>query len=541
MEIATSDVVAPRRGPRWAGAILGLVAALGGLAVAEIVAASRRSLQSPVLDVGDRVVDGVPTRVKSLAIEWFGTNDKLALLVGIALLLTVYALSIGIVAVGRRWRLAVAGTALFGLVGAYASQSTRRDAPWYAVAPSIVGALVAAALVVWLRRRLIGPTTASTPTEQHEPTDASDGDRLADAPARAVDETGRRRFLVAAGATSVTAAAIGATGRIWSERRGVAGQRRSIELPSAASPLPAAPPDIAVPVDGVSPFFTPTAEFYRIDTALTVPQVSVDGWRLDISGMVDRPRSLTYADLLDRELVEVDITLTCVSNEIGGSLLGTARWLGVRLDDLLADAGVDPDADQVVGRSVDGYTCGFPVAALDGRAALVAIGMNGEPLPLEHGYPARLVVPGLFGYVSATKWLSEIELTRFDRFDQYWVERGWVDDAPIELQSRIDTPRGLARLSAGPVAIAGVAWAQTRGIDRVEVSIDDGAWITADLAAELNDVTWRQWSVAWDATPGRHTITVRATDRTGAIQTADRSEPFPSGATGHHQIVVLVD
>ncbi|MEZ5247997.1 MAG: molybdopterin-dependent oxidoreductase [Ilumatobacteraceae bacterium] len=234
------------------------------------------------------------------------------------------------------------------------------------------------------------------------------------------------------------------------------------------------------------------------------------------------------------------ITPACVSNEVGGNLVGTARWLGVRLDDLLRSAGVSSDADQIVGRSVDGYTCGFPVAALDGRDALVAIGMNGELLPLEHGFPARLVVPGLYGYVSATKWLTEIELSTFARFDQYWVERGWVDDAPIKVQSRIDTPKGLATVDAGTVAIGGVAWAQTRGIGRVELQFDDGDWVEATLAPELNDVTWRQWSHDWEATSGRHTIRVRATETNGAIQTEERSEPFPSGATGRHQIVVIV-
>ena len=220
--------------------------------------------------------------------------------------------------------------------------------------------------------------------------------------------------------------------------------------------------------------------------------------------------------------------------------MGTARWLGVRLDRLLEEVGVDPDADQVVGRSVDGYTCGFPVEALDGRDALIAIGMNGEPLPVNHGFPARLIVPGLYGYVSATKWLSHIELTRFDRFDQYWVKRGWVDQAPIKVQSRIDTPRGLSTVEPGTVAIAGVAWAQTRGISAVEVRVDDGDWQPARLATELNDATWRQWSFVWNATTGRHSISVRATEKSGTIQTDERSEPFPSGATGQHKIIVLV-
>ena len=298
---------------------------------------------------------------------------------------------------------------------------------------------------------------------------------------------------------------------------------------------------MSLDVDGLSPLFTPNADFYRIDTALTVPQVPAESWQLRVRGMVERPFDLSYAELISRELIEADITMTCVSNEIGGGLVGTARWLGVRLDDLLAEAGIDPMADQIVGRSVDGYTCGFPVSALDGRAALVAVAMNGEPLPLEHGFPARLIVPGLYGFVSATKWLTEIEVTRFDQFDQYWVPRGWDNQAPIKTMSRIDTPRGLARVAPGTVPIAGVAWAQTRGIVGVEVQIDDGAWQSADLAEAVNDDMWRQWSLPWDATPGRHQVRVRAIDGTGEIQTDERQAPMPNGASGHHQIIVLVD
>jgi DMSO/TMAO reductase YedYZ molybdopterin-dependent catalytic subunit len=257
--------------------------------------------------------------------------------------------------------------------------------------------------------------------------------------------------------------------------------------------------------------------------------------------MVDRRLSLSYQDLLERPLVEADITLTCVSNEVGGNLAGNARWLGLRLDDLLAEAGLHTNADQIVGRSVDGYTCGFPVATLDGRDALVALAMNGEPLPLEHGYPVRLIVPGLYGYVSATKWLTEIEITTFAAFDHYWVSRGFAALAPIKTFSRIDTPGPLAQIPAGPTAVAGVAWAQTRGIQRVEVRIDEGDWQEAELSEEVNNTTWRQWKVAWDAAPGRHSITCRATDGTGEVQTEERSRPAPDGATGWHSLVVLVD
>lgn len=498
-----------------------------------------RTFQSPVLDVGDRVVDAVPRAVKDLAIDWFGTNDKIALLVGIATILVAYALVVGVVSFTRRFPLALAGIAAFGVLGAVASQTTRREAPFVAVLPSVVGAAAGVASLWALRRLATRRDVVAATGAIDEPETASPPTRSQPSIAELVPND-RRRFLAGAAAMTAGAFMVGAAGRQARGRFDVGRDRARIAVPRARRPLPPAPTDVAAPVPGVSPFFTPNADFYRIDTALTVPQVAVDGWRLRITGMVDDPFELTYAELIDLPLVEADITLTCVSNEVGGRLLGTARWLGVRLDDLLRDAGVASDADQVVGRSVDGYTCGFPVAALDGRDALVAIGMNGELLPLEHGFPARLIVPGLYGYVSATKWLTEIELTRFDRFDQYWVERGWVDDAPIKVQSRIDTPKGLATVDPGVVAIGGVAWAQTRGISRVEVQIDDGEWVETTLAPELNDVTWRQWSYAWQATSGRHTIRVRATERNGAIQTPDRSEPFPSGATGQHQIVVIV-
>ena len=518
---------------RLYGAMAGLVAAFAALAVAELVAATRSDIQSPVLDVGDRVVDAVPRPVKDLAIDWFGTKDKVALLAGIGTLLAIYALIVGAIAAGRRWRFAIAGVAAFGLIGAYASQTTRRATEWYAVLPSLVGGAVGAAVLVLLRRQLIRPVPDAAPADT--PAGRSNWPAHID----------RRRFVIASGATAVGAAVVGATGRRLADRYDLGSQRESLALPTADRPLAPAPADVQVDVEGVSPFFTPNGDFYRIDTALTVPRVSVQDWQLEIRGMVDRPLTLSYSDLLDREIVESDITLTCVSNEVGGTLLGTARWLGVRLDDLLAEAGIDPAADQIVGRSVDGWTSGFPVAALDGRDALLAIGMNGEPLPLEHGYPARLIVPGLYGYVSATKWIESIELTRFDDFDAYWVERDWSAEGVIKLQSRIDTPRGLSKVPAGRTAIAGVAWAQRRGIDRVEVQIDDGDWLATTLAAERNVDTWRQWSYPWDATTGRHSIRVHAVERgipgDRAIQTDERSEPFPSGATGQHQIIAIVE
>lgn len=518
------------------GAVAGLVAAVVAVGTAELIAALDRSWRSPVLDVGDRVVDHVPPFVKAFAIDTFGTNDKPALLVGIGVVVAMYAIVIGALAFRVRFAVGVVGILLFGLVGVWAVLSRRTGADPADVAPTVVAcALGVVALVIAHRasRPLLVPSV--TVGEPHQPAP----DPL----------TGRRDVVRAATALGVlvfVGGSAGALGRAVARRFSVAESRANLRLPSAGTTLPPAPSGVEVGVDGVAPFFTPNSTFYRIDTALTVPQVPTEDYELTVSGLVDRPLRLSFEDLTDREVVEHDITLTCVSNTIGGELVGNARWLGVRLDDLLADAAVRVGADQVVGRSVDGYTCGFPLeAATDGRNALVAFGMNGEPLPLEHGFPVRLVVPGLYGYSSATKWLTEIEVTRFDSFRQYWVPRGYADRAPIKLMSRIDSIDGLGALVRSPdgvAAIGGVAWAQTRGIGGVEVQVDDGDWQPAELGVALNDDTWRQWAYRWrPAMTGRTSIRCRAIDRDGVIQTAERSEPLPDGASGHHQVVVFVE
>lgn len=290
-----------------------------------------------------------------------------------------------------------------------------------------------------------------------------------------------------------------------------------------------------------TPFITPNDDFYRIDTALSFPFIEIDTWRLRLTGLVERELEWSYSDLLALEQVERTITIACVSNEVGGDLVGNAVWRGVLLADLLREAGVRSGAEQVFSTSVDGWTCGFPVAAaLDGRDAMVALGMNGVALPLEHGYPARLVVPGVYGYVSATKWLESIRITTWADDVGYWIPRGWSREAPIKTQSRIDVPRRNDRLSAGSVAIAGVAWAPQRGIARVEVQIDDGPWADAVLGSETLDDAWRMWRYAWEATPGRHRITVRATDGDGVVQTEEVAPPDPDGATGYHSRRVTV-
>ncbi|MBX9388591.1 molybdopterin-dependent oxidoreductase [Streptomonospora halotolerans] len=351
-----------------------------------------------------------------------------------------------------------------------------------------------------------------------------------------------------AGAAAVLSAGAAAGGRLYAERRPTAAEQAgAVRLPRPDSPAPPLPDGVELDVEGVAPFYTPVADFYTVHTALAVPQVDAGRWRLRVHGRGVRPREYTYAQLLERsDLMERDITLACVSNPVGGDLVGNARWIGVPLAALLREAGVRAPgaggpADQLVARSEDGMTIGTPVEdLLDGRDALLALGMNGRPLTAEHGFPARMVVPGLYGYVSACKWITEMELTTFAAFDAYWVPRGWSERGPVKTQSRIDTPRAGASVGAGTVPVAGVAWAQNTGVSAVEVRVDDGPWLPARLAAEDTADTWRQWVLEWTARPGRHRLSVRARDRDGWWQTAQEAPPAPDGASGHHTVEVTV-
>ena len=516
------------------------MAGAAALGVGELVGGLRASWQSPVVSVAEAVIDAVPRPVKDFGIRTFGQNDKVALIVGILAFSVVFAAILGLVA-RRHLRVASAGFVAFAAVGVWASQQLVGAGP-SAVIPSLAaGAAGIGALTALIGAASPHPppllrSTSPTRTPSSIPT-AMVHDR------RGVDRrTGhpRRRFLAWSGTIAALAAVAAAGGQALRSRFSASASRDAVVLPPPAVPVAMAPSTVAVDAAGAIPFYTSNADFYRVDTALAVPQVPAETWSLRVTGLVDREIEISYADLLRRALVEEDITLTCVSNTVGGNLVGTARWLGLPLRELLDEAGVDASADQIIGRSVDGYTCGFPVEAAYDRPALIAIAMNGEPLPIEHGFPARLMVPGLYGYVSATKWLTEIELGRFDAFDQYWVERGWDEQAPIKLMSRIDTPRTLAQVPAGRFVIAGVAWAQTVGISMVEVAIDGDDFRPAELADELNANTWRQWKIDWDATPGRHRITVRATDANGELQTDTRAEPFPNGASGWMSIFVDV-
>ncbi|WP_407651433.1 molybdopterin-dependent oxidoreductase [Actinoplanes sandaracinus] len=495
----------------------GVGAAAVALGVAELAAALTGARSAPLVAVGAVVVDHVPAPVKDFGIAVFGVHDKTALLMGTCLLLAAYAYGVGVLA-RRRWLLAAGGIALFGLVGA-AAAVTRPGAGPAAALPSLLGAGLAALvlrhLTAWAERAGAGR------------------------PPYEIEES-RRRFVRDLGIVAAVSAVAGVGGRLLTSRRAVTVARAAVALPPAAEPAPALPAAVNAP--GAVPYVTPNRSFYRIDTALVTPQVDPSAWRLRIHGMVRNPITITWADLLKRPMVERYVTLACVSNDVGGDLVGNALWLGTPIRALLAEADPLPGADQAVQRSVDGWTCGTPTAVLrDDRDALLAIGMNGEPLPVEHGFPARMIVPGLYGYVSACKWITEIELTRFADFDAYWVPRGWSALAPVKTQSRIDTPRDGATKPAGTVTVAGVAWATHRGIAQVEVQVDDGPWQTAQLAEAVSADTWRQWSLTWAASAGRHTLRVRATDLDGVTQTPEKAAPAPDGATGWHQVTVKIE
>jgi len=489
------------------------------LGVAQLIAGLIRGTTSPVISVGEWVIDHVPAPVKELAIRQFGTNDKPMLILGTVVLLAVFALVIGMLAVRRRW-IGVVGIGVFGAVGV-ATAVTRTAATAKSAVPATVGSLVAAATLMFLLRP--GPSGKVAEGASPAPTD-------------------RRRFLLGVAAFGAVAVAAGGAGRALARRFDVSSIRAAIRLPRATSVAPALPATADLGIAGITPFTTTNRDFYRVDTALVLPQVSPDGWELSVKGMVERERTYTFEDLLGRDdVVERDITLVCISNEVGGPYAGNARWLGVPLANILDEAGVHDDADQLVSRSVDGYTAGTPTAVvMDGRDALVAFGMNGEPLPVRHGFPVRLVVPGVYGYNSATKWLTGLELTTFASYDAYWAARGYAQQGPLETLTRIDTPQGLAKLAPGRVPIGGVAWAIRRGIEQVEVRIDDGPWQPARMGDVANGDTWRQWTLPWDATRGNHQITARATDGEGVLQTEERTPPLPDGASGWHSVVVMV-
>ena len=511
----------PARTVRALGALTGLLAAGAALAASEAASALLTGVTSPVLAVGNRAVDEAPRPLKEFAIETFGTADKPVLIGGVLVTVAVLVMAAGAWSVSRPVVLPGAVVVLGGVAGA-AAVTDRAATAGVALRLVPVAVLVAVGLAtsLWLLGRLRGIEPGSP--------DEANG-------------TGRRGFLLAALAVGGLAAAGGVVAKAYGGLAATA-SRAGIKLPGAARPAPPLAPEATLEVEGITPYLTPNQDFYRVDTALRIPDVPVDTWRLRIHGLVDREIELTYDDLLARDLVERRITLTCVSNPVGGDYVGNATWLGVPLRELLQEAGVQDGADAVRSTSADDWTAGTPLAHLldPEHEALLAVGMNGEPLPLDHGFPARMVVPGLYGYVSATKWLVDLEVTRFADFEAYWTTRGYAAEAPIKTSSRIDVPRSFARVPAGPVPVAGVAWSQTRGVEQVEVRVDRGDWQQARLAEEDNLDTWRQWVWEWDATPGTHQLEVRATDGTGYTQTSRRAPIAPDGSTGWNSVSVTV-
>jgi DMSO/TMAO reductase YedYZ molybdopterin-dependent catalytic subunit len=511
------------RSPSGVRMLSGIAAAAVAVGVTQLVSVFFHPAADSRTAVGSAVIDLTPGPVKEWAIQTFGTADKLFLSV---LVLAVIAAVAAITATWETRRRPIGSIAIVAAgVAGCAAVLSRAGATLPDVIPTVVGTLCGVAVLRLLTSGRI-----------------KDGAEGMDAEVSAGADPGRRLSLTALGLLGLGVLS-GATGAVLSRRlHSVAGDRETFTPPQAKSSAPPIPPDVQPKGVALPSFITSNAGFYRIDTALSVPQLSRADWRLKIHGMVDKEVTYRFEDLQQFEPVQKVVTLTCVSNPVGGDLISNAAWIGYRVRDLLAGAGIHPDSDMVLSESIDGFTAGSPVEALtDGRDALLAVSMNGQPLPIEHGYPARLVVPGLYGYVSATKWVVDLDVTRFDRAEAYWTRLGWSARGPIKTESRVDVPRSGQVVAPGPVTFGGVAWAQNRGVRAVEVRIDDGEWRPAELGAAYSNDAWRLWSYPWQATAsGSHTITVRATDNTGAVQTFDEAGVIPDGASGWHSVSFAV-
>jgi DMSO/TMAO reductase YedYZ molybdopterin-dependent catalytic subunit len=498
--------------------IAGVAAATISLGVAQLVGIPFGARADARAAIGSVAVDLTPGPIKEWAIQTLGSLDKLFVAVVVLVVIATIAAIAGTLETQRR----PLGSAMIGGAGVLGCIAvlSRQGATALDIIPTVAGAACGVATLRLLTRRF-WPGLG-------DPEDRADHDE---------PDAGRRRLvmwgLLGLGVVS------GVVGVVITRLvHSVAADRNSYTLPRPRTSSPPIPADVQPNGVALPSFITANADFYRVDTALSVPQLSHGDWRLRIHGMVDHEATYSFDDLVRFDVIETVTTLTCVSNPVGGKLISTGVWTGYRIADLLAVAGVHADADMMLSTSIDGFTAGTPVQALtDGRDALLAVSLNGQPLPIEHGYPARLVVPGLYGYVSATKWVVEMELTRFDRAEAYWTRQGWSPRAPIKTESRIDVPTGGQKVPIGPVVFGGVAWAQNRGVRAVEVLIDDGMWQPAQQGASYSNETWRLWSFPWQAkSPGKHTISVRATDNTGATQTADRVGAVPDGATGWHTV-----
>ena len=534
---ATRPETAPSaRVPVWWGALDGVVAGLLTVGLATLVAAVVTGLgwssgqPAPVAAVSEAFIDRTPPWLKNFAVSAFGTNDKRALLIGVVVVLTLLCAGIGILA-HRRLTLGLAAFAVLGVVGVGAVLSRPGSGP-VDILPTVIGTMVG----LWfLSRSAMGESTSRP---ENEPTTESQ-ERPSDTTTAAAGAPPTRRWVLG-GAVGVVAAYLGSF--VASDSAAATSSRdalKGVPLKGTGVTIPAGA-DLKIP--GLTPYIVPNADFYRIDTAIVVPRVDASTWSLKVTGMVDREVVIDWNTLQGKPMKDAVITLTCVSNEVGGNLAGNAVWTGWPVRELLAMAGPKPGADMVLQTSVDGFTVSTPLGALtDDRDALLAIRMNGEPLPFEHGFPVRVVVPGLYGYVSACKWVTELKVTTYAADVAYWTPRGWSPMGPIKTASRIDVPQTGATVKAGTVAVAGVAWAQHRGISKVEVQVDQQPWTAARLAADASIDTWRQWVYEWDATPGDHDVRVRAYDGKGEVQSPLEAPPAPDGATGIHVVNVRVD
>jgi DMSO/TMAO reductase YedYZ molybdopterin-dependent catalytic subunit len=481
------------------------VAGLSGVVVSHVATNFVNGRANPVQIVAETVIAKTPGSISEPLIQLVGTKDKPILVAGVTVAIVVLGGVAGLLTARRR----LFGHLVFWAMAAVAliAAMTRPDFTALSLLPLAAGVLTWTLLLDYLvgvaRPR---PTLAAS----------------------------RRRFLLSAGGVTVGALVVAAGGQALGQgRRTVETARRLLRLPVTRGVVPAGAQTGSAGV----PWRVANADFYRIDTALVVPAVDPDEWKIRIHGMVDREITLTYRELVARRMTEDWVTICCVSNPVGGDLIGNAWWSGVRIADLLAEAGVQPGADAVKQTSKDGWTCGTPVQALtDGRNAMLAVAMNGQPLPLEHGFPVRMIVPGLYGYVSATKWLVDLEVTRFEAFSAYWTDRGWSEKGPVKTESRVEVPRDGDDVKKGSVRVGGHAWAQHTGIEAVEFRLDGEAWRQAELGRVPGNDTWVQWSGTVDVDEGSHTLAVRATDRSGYTQTAARADVVPNGATGWHNI-----
>ena len=524
---------------RWVYAVFGVLAAAFGVAMGTLVAAFIDVAYAPIEVVASTAIDIPPTPVKEWATSTFGTAAK-SVVVGVVIASVIAIAAWAGVTARTRPRFGVQVMVVGGLVGAVAALLRPVDA-FLAPLPSLAAG-AAAALALWMLVRLATPDTSpELPPEAAPDFDSATHLDVAETSpsGRSAKGVSRRGVLLGVGGIVVVGGAALASARWFTTRASAVASRVAAVLPQPVEALPPLPASVQAPVPGMTPFVTPNADFYRIDTAVIVPQVTAEEWTLTFDGMVRRPFTLTYAELLEMPMIERDITIMCVSNPIGGDLIGTARWLGTPLLPLLERAGIEPGADQLFSTSVDGWTCSTPLDGLAEREPLLAIGMNGEPLPIEHGFPVRMIIPGLYGFISATKWVTRISASTYAQDPAYWTVRGWATDAPVLTGSRIDLPDG--SLTVGQTAIGGVAWAMDGdGISRVEVSIDDGPWQEARLADQPTPRIWRQWWLEWEATPGQHAIAVRATNGLGETQTSEVRDVVPSGATGYDVGIVEV-